>query len=151
MASTEESFKITQARQAEAARERARALQMAGEMCANGKRHLVIRFLLANMRRQPALRQIRLWQLDAIIFGASRKRACKTIRLMRRTIGDASTVKDGYATLGWATENEAASVRMSTWLWLLLLREKLATFDLPDGFPYGILYDTTTDTQGGER
>lgn len=141
MASTPESFQTTRRRNAEARHERDRALSLIAGMCENGQRGRVIPFLLANMQRTPSLRQIRLWQLDSVIFRTSRARALKTIRRMRETIGDGSTIKDGYATVGWALADRDSSVRMSTWLYLLLLREGLAKFDIPDGFPYGVLYD----------
>lgn len=143
MASTPESFDVTRRRNEEARRERARALSIITDMCETGQRTKVMPFLLANMQRTPALRQIRLWQLDAVIFHTSRKRALRTIRRMRETINDGSTIKDGYTTVGWALEDRESSVRMSTWLYMLLLREGLTKFELPDGFPYGVLYDDT--------
>lgn len=70
------------------------------------------------------------------MFDVSKYIAVKTIRRMRETIGDQSTVKDGYADLGWALADKDATVRMTTWLYQLLEREKLAKFDLPEDSPW---------------
>lgn len=140
MASTEESFRQTQAALDTARRERAMALQKVRELCETGRRNLVIPFLLANMQRMPALERIRLWQLDSIMFNTTRRVANRTIRTMRETIHDDSSVNDGYVTLGWALESKEKTVRMTTWLLQLSLREKLSTFGKPDGFPYSELY-----------
>lgn len=106
MVSTEESFQQTQDALDVARLERARALQQVQTLCETGRRHLVIPFLMANMQRVPALRKIRLWQLDSIMFNTSRRIANKTIRVMRETINDDSSVNDGYVTLGWALESK---------------------------------------------
>lgn len=151
MASTEESFQQTQEALDAANRERSRALQQVQTLCETGRRHLVIPFLMANMQRVPALRKIRLWQLDSIMFNTSRRVANKTIRTMRETINDDSSVNDGYATLGWALESKEKTVRMTTWLLQLSLREKLSVFRKPDGFPYEQLYRQTTDTLQGKE
>ena len=151
MASTPESFEITKRRHDEAERERRQALSRIEHYCETGQRHLVIPFLMVNMQRTPALRRIRLWQLDSVMFHSPRSRAYRTIRQMRELIGDRSHVKDGFTTVGWALENREASVRMSTWLYLLLLREKLTKFELPEGFPYGLLYDNTSDDMSGKE
>ena len=112
MVSTEESFQQTQDALDVARLERARALQQVQTLCETGRRHLVIPFLMANMQRVPALRKIRLWQLDSIMFNTSRRIANKTIRVMRETINDDSSVNDGYVTLGWALESKEKTVRM---------------------------------------
>ena len=101
---------------------------------------------MVNLQRNPALKKRRLWQLDAIMFDVSKYIAVKTIRRMRETIGDQSTVKDGYADLGWALADKDATVRMTTWLYQLLEREKLTKFDLPEGFPLAMLYSTEPAT-----
>lgn len=81
------------------------------------------------------------------MFDVSKYIAVKTIRRMRETIGDQSTVKDGYADLGWALADKDATVRMTTWLYQLLEREKLTKFDLPEGFPLAMLYSTEPQPQ----
>ena len=101
---------------------------------------------MVNLQRNPGLKKIRLWQLDAIMFDVSKYIAVKTIRRMRETIGDQSTVKDGYADLGWALADKDATIRMTTWLYQLLEREKLAKFDLPEGFPLAMLYSAEPAT-----
>lgn len=149
-----ETFEETQHRLEEAKRERGRALQQVSDLCETERRNLVIPFLMANMQRKPELKKIRLWQLDAIIFHTSRDRALKAIRKMRETINDKSTIKDGYATLGWATESREHTVRLTTWLYQLLEREKIARFSVPDGFPYTLLYrldDQTSPTMKGDN
>lgn len=151
MASTEESFRQTQEALDSARRERSRALQQVQTLCETGRRHLVVPFLMANMQRVPALRKIRLWQLDSIMFNTSRRVANKTIRVMRETINDDSSVNDGYVTLGWALESREKSVRMTAWLLQLSLRERLSVFRKPDDFPYGQLYRQTTDIQQGKE
>ncbi|MDH7889200.1 hypothetical protein [Bifidobacterium catenulatum] len=150
MASTEESFQQTQEALDTARLERARALQQVQTLCETGRRHLVIPFLMANMQRVPSLRKIRLWQLDSIMFNTSRRVANKTIRIMRETINDDSSVNDGYVTLGWALGSKEKTVRMTTWLLQLSLREKLSTFQKPEGFPYAPLYQQSTDDQQKE-
>lgn len=80
------------------------------------------------------------------MFDVSKYIAVKTIRRMRETIGDQSTVKDGYADLGWALADKDATIRMTTWLYQLLEREKLAKFDLPEGFPLAMLYSAEPAT-----
>lgn len=137
-----DNFASNQQRLEEAKRERYRVLQKVQDLCTTGQRSLVIPFLMVNMQHNPALKKIRLWQLDAIMFNQSKYIALKTIRHMRETIGDQSTVKDGYADLGWALENKNATVRMTTWLYQLLEREKTTTFELPEGFPLTMLYET---------
>ena len=112
------------------------------ENFATNRRSLVVPFLMVNLQRNPALKKIRLWQLDAIMFDVSKYIAVKTIRRMRETIGDQSTVKDGYADLGWALADKDATVR----LYQLLEREKLTKFDLPEGFPLAMLYSTEPAT-----
>ncbi|MBT1162147.1 hypothetical protein [Bifidobacterium sp. SO1] len=151
MTSSQETFEQAQQRLEEAKRERARALQQVNDLCETGRRSLVIPFLMANMQRKPELKKIRLWQLDAIIFHTSRDRALKLIRKTRETIHDQSPIKDGYATLGWATESQEKTVRMTTWLYQLLEREKLAKFTVPDGFPYTLLYDLTQTTDNNNE
>lgn len=151
MASTEESFQRTQDALDTARTERSRALRQVQVLCETGRRQLVIPFLMANMRRTPALGKIRLWQLDAIMFGTSRRVANRTIRATRETIGDDSNVTDGYATLGWALESQEKTVRMTTWLLQLSLRERLSSFRKPDGFPYAQLYRQTTDGRQGKE
>ena len=79
------------------------------------------------------------------MFNTSRRVANKTIRVMRETINDDSSVTDGYVTLGWALESKEKTVRMTTWLLQLSLREKLSTFQKPEGFPYAQLYQQSTD------
>ena len=37
-------------------------------------------------------------------------------------------------------------IRMTTWLYQLLEREKLTKFDLPEGFPLAMLYSTEPAT-----
>lgn len=140
MTSSPETFLQAQQRLEDAKRERARALQQVSDFCERGQRVLVIPFLITNMQRKPELRKIRLWQLDAIVFHTSRDRALKAIRRMRETIGDRSSIKDGYVTLGWATDSQEHTVRLVTWLYQLLERERIARFAVPDGFPYGLLY-----------
>ena len=106
---------------------------------------------MVNMQHNPALKKIHLWQLDAVMFHTSYRRAISTVRKMRETIGDTSNITDGVASIGWALAGREESVRMSTWLYLLLLREKIVKFDLPEGFPYGLLFDnTTTETKEDE-
>lgn len=141
MSSTPQQFSDMQDRLRTAQRERAHALATIMRLSETGQREKVIPFLMANMARRESLKGIRLWQLDNAMFGRSRRSAQTTIRHMRETIGDTSTVKDGYTTVGWALEDQQKSVRMSTWLYMLLLREHIASFDLPDGFPYALLYD----------
>ena len=102
MNSLPENFATNQQRLDEAKTERYRALQKIRTLCETGRRSLVVPFLMVNLQRNPALKKIRLWQLDAIMFDVSKYIAVKTIRRMRETIGDQSTVKDGYADLGWA-------------------------------------------------
>ena len=141
MNSLPENFTTNQQRLEEAKTERYRALQKIRTLCETGRRSLVV-----NLQRNPALKKIRLWQLDAIMFDVSKYIAVKTIRRMRETIGDQSTVKDGYADLGWALADKDATVRMTTWLYQLLEREKLAKFDLPEGFPLAMLYSAEPAT-----
>ena len=90
------------------------------------------------------------------MFDVSKYIAVKTIRRMRETIGDQSTVKDGYADLGWALADKDATVRMTTWLYQLLEREKLTKFDLPEGsLGHALLHRTgnrrTIELTGGHR
>lgn len=126
--------------------ERDDALRNVRDLCERGRRGEVIPYLMFGLRDHPSWRKIRLWQLDAVMFHVSQKRALTTIRRMRRTVGDTSTVRDGYATLGWAVESREATVRMTTWLWLLLRREGLADSLKPGrGFPYADLYDDHQD------
>lgn len=133
-----------------ARRERADALARVREYARTGRLDRVLPFLMANMAAHPSIRGIRLWQLDSMMFGRSRRSAQTTIRRMRELVGDDSTVKDGYTTIGWALESQEKSVRMSTWLYLLLLREHMCVFDLPDGFPYGLLFDDAGGSGGKE-
>lgn len=126
-----------------AERDRNRLLQQVGDMCEQGRRDLALRFVIASMRRNPALRKTHLWQLDVAMFHTTRYKALRTVRRMRETIGDTSNVTDGVASIGWALAGREESVRMSTWLYLMLLREGLAKFDLPEGFPYALLFDQT--------
>lgn len=144
MASHESTSQAREAKR-EAERDRNRALQRVSDMCANGQRQLVLRFLIANMRHNPALAKIHLWQLDVAMFHVGRYKALRTVRRMRETIGDKSNVTDGVASLGWALAGREESVRMSTWLFLLLLREDLVRFEPPDGFPYAMLYGRDGD------
>lgn len=146
MNSLPENFTTNQQRLEEAKTERYRALQKIRTLCETGRRSLVVPFLMVNLQRNPALKKIRLWQLDAIMFDVSKYIAVKTIRRMRETIGDQSTVKDGYADLGWALADKDTTVRMTTWLYQLLEREKLAKFDLPEGFPLAMLYSAEPAT-----
>ena len=139
MNSLPENFATNQQRLEEAKTERYRALQKIRTLCETGRRSLVVPFLMVNLQRNPALKKIRLWQLDAIMFDVSKYIAVKTIRRMRETIGDQSTVKDGLA-------DKDATVRMTTWLYQLLEREKLTKFDLPEGFPLAMLYSTEPAT-----
>ena len=113
MNSLPENFATNQQRLEEAKTERYRALQKIRTLCETGRRSLVVPFLMVNLQRNPALKKIRLWQLDAIMFDVSKYIAVKTIRRMRETIGDQSTVKDGYADLGWALADKDATVRMT--------------------------------------
>ena len=140
MNSLPEYFTTNQQRLEEAKAERYRALQKIRTLCETGRRSLVVPFLMVNLQRNPALKKIRLWQLDAIMFDVSKYIAVKTIRRMRETIGDQSTVK------GWALADKDATVRMTTWLYQLLEREKLAKFDLPEGFPLAMLYSAEPAT-----
>lgn len=121
--------------------ERDRAMAQVLRLVNTGQRHRVFPFLLANMEHTPSLRKIRLWQLDAIMFNTSRKRALKLIRKTRQMIGDSTTISDAVCNLGWATASQDATIRMSTWLYNLLLREKICRMQLPDDYPYGLLYD----------
>lgn len=120
---------------------RAMALAKVHELCETGQRHKVMPFLLENMRRHPELGKIRLWQLDAVMFGTTRDRAIRWIRKTRELIGDTSTMPDGYTSLAWALESRESSVRMAAWLYELLLREHLCKPERPEDFPYGALFD----------
>lgn len=126
-----------------AEQERAQALVHVSELCERGERTQVLRWLIPQMMRQPALRKIRLWQLDTIMFGSSHGRAVWAIKKARELAGDTSTVRNGHATLGWALESKEATVRMTAWLWVLTRREKLAdtTFRPPEGMPYTQLFN----------
>ena len=136
MNSLPENFATNQQRLEEAKTERYRALQKIRTLCETGRRSLVVPFLMVNLQRNPALKKIRLWQLDAIMFDVSKYIAVKTIRQMRETFGDQ----------GWALADKDATVRMTTWLYQLLEREKLTKFDLPEGFPLAMLYSTEPAT-----
>lgn len=125
----------------EAETRRAAALLRIEGMCVEGRRREVLPWLIPAMRRDPALGRIRLWRLDQAMYGTTRARALRWIRRMRETIGDRSNTKDGYATLDWALHDRKASVRMTTWLWLLMVREHEAEYMPPDGFPYRQVFD----------
>lgn len=135
-------FNSVKASKERAQLERDRALAQVLRFVQLGQRDHVFPFLLANMARTPSLRKIRLWQLDALLFNTSRRRALKLVRKTREQIGDSSTIGDGVCNLGWATESREATVRLSAWLYNLMLREKLCRMELPDDYPYGFLYDT---------
>ena len=83
MNSLPENFATNQQRLEEAKTERYRALQKIRTLCETGRRSLVVPFLMVNLQRNPALKKIRLWQLDAIMFDVSKYIAVKTIRRMR--------------------------------------------------------------------
>lgn len=129
------------ARNEQAKKERDMMLAHLYRLCQQDQREKVIPTVIANMRSHPAVGGIRLWQLDSVMFNVSRRSACRLIRRMRETISDQSHVKDGFTTVRWALESPEATVRMTTWLWMLLLREKLATFEIPKGFPYAQLFE----------
>ena len=63
-----ENFTTNQQRLEEAKTERYRALQKIRTLCETGRRSLVVPFLMVNLQRNPALKKIRLWQLDAIMY-----------------------------------------------------------------------------------
>lgn len=135
----------------EAEGRRARALLHVTELCGEGRRREVLPWLLPAMRRDQALGRIRLWRLDQAMYGTTRARALRWIRRMRETIGDKSNTKDGYATLDWALHDQKSSVRMTTWLWLLMVREHEAEFMPPDGFPYRQVFDPDEGDEGKEN
>ena len=139
----DEQFESALQQRRKAASEREQALTYISDMCQNGHRDQVMRWLIPEMRRTPSLKKIRLWQLDAMMFGTIQYRAVNTVRKMRELIGDQSHVKDGHCSLGWALQNREATVRMTTWLWLLLDRERLIPegFKPPEGLPYKQLFE----------
>lgn len=124
-------------------RQRAAALNHVAQLCMDGRRDLVLRWLIPEMVHHPALAKIRLWQLDSMMFGSSQSRAVYSIRKARDLINDDSGIRSGHATLGWALESQADTQRMTAWLWVLTKREKLAdtTLTPPDGFPYLPLFN----------
>lgn len=124
-----------------AERMRDMALVKVKELCETGQRHRVMNFLLALMRRHPELGKIRLWRIDATIFGTSRKRAVKMVRKMRDFIHDDSNAHDGMCNLAWATESPEKIIRLDTWLYMLLLREHIVEPERPDDWPFGLLYE----------
>lgn len=126
----------------EASIRRSHALYHVRELCEQGRRDEVLPWLIPAMRRDPALAKIRLWRLDEAMYGTTRDRALRWIRRMRETVHDGSNVKDGYATIGWALRDQKSSVRMTTWLWLLMVREHAAEFMPPDGFPYRQIFES---------
>lgn len=128
--------------QRQAEEHRARALHHVSELCEQGRRDEVLRWLIPEMMRDPALKKIRLWQLDVIMFGVGQERAFRTIRKAKTLAGDKSNMKVGWANLGWALESRKDTIRMTSWLWTIMLREHLVDFRVPDGFPYEWIYQT---------
>lgn len=124
-------------------RQRAAALNHVAQLCMDGHRDHVLRWLIPEMVRHPALAKIRLWQLDSMMFGSSQSRAVYSIRKARDLINDDSGIRSGHATLGWALDTQADTQRMTAWLWVLTKREKLTdtTLTPPDGFPYLPLFN----------
>ena len=105
-------------------RQRAAALNHVAQLCMDGHRDHVLRWLIPEMVRHPALAKIRLWQLDSMMFGSSQSRAVYSIRKARDLINDDSGIRSGHATLGWALDTQADTQRMTAWLWVLTKREK---------------------------
>lgn len=138
-------FPKAQAAREHAERMRDMALVKVRDLCRTGQRHLAIPFLLANMERHSELTKLRLWKIDAIMFGTSRERALKLIRRMREFIKDDSNRADGMCNLAWAVESQDKSVRMAAWLYMLLLREHIVSPERPDDWPFGMLYDTSCE------
>ena len=121
--------------------ERSHALNHISDLCEQGQRDKVLPYLIPAMQANPPLKKIKLWQLDAAMYGTTRARALRWIRKMRVLIHDQSHVKDGFATVEWALHDRENSVRMVTWLWLLMEREHATEFTPPAGFPYRQIFE----------
>lgn len=139
-------FNDVQAARLKANHERAQALHIISSMAEQGNIKGIMPWLIPQLAAHPALKQLRLTQLDAAMFGSSRKRSMLAIRKARQLADDHSTTKDGYTTIGWALASQTESKRMTAWLWVLMQREHEASFNLPDGFPFDQLYDDDTET-----
>ena len=144
---TVETIGSARGRHEEQRRQRLAMLTTIHDMCERGERRNVMPVLMANLVAHPVVKTIRLWQLDSVMFGTERRRACRTIRKMRETIHDQTPRSDALLTLGWAFEDRDATIRMTTWLWLLGRREHLVEYRLPDGFPYALLYEDHEEEQ----
>ena len=127
---------------------RALALHHVGELCEQGRRDEVFRWLIPEMMRNPELGKIRLWQLDAVMFGVSQERAFRTIRKAKTLANDKSKMKIGWANLQWALESQEDTIRMTSWLWCIMLREHLASYRFPDGYPYEWIFALDDKTSG---
>lgn len=127
--------------QRRASEQRSLALHHVSELCDQGRRNEVLRWLIPQMVRNPALGKIRLWQLDAIMFNVGQERAFRTIRKAKEMAGDTSNMKVGFANLAWALESQEDTVRMTSWLWAIMLREHTDEFRTPDGYPYQWIFE----------
>lgn len=130
-------------RQALAARSRI-LLDLSDRTEAEGPRGGLAYLLGLMAAGDPNVRGLRLWQIDAAMFGVNRRQSLRTIRKARDLCGDRTERAGGFLTLGWALEGRAESVRMTSWLWELMKRERGAaqlTVRPPKGLPFDQLYD----------
>ena len=146
MNSLPENFATNQQRLEEAKTERYRALQKIRTLCETGRRSLVVPFLMVNLQRNPALKKN-----TTLAIG------CDHVRRFQIHCGEDHTTDEGnhrrpehrqgrVCGFGMALADKDATVRMTTWLYQLLEREKLTKFDLPEGFPLAMLYSTEPAT-----
>lgn len=128
-----------------------KALAYISQLAQNEEYKKIFPFILTSSRKHPEMLRIRLHTLDSVMFCVGEKKAYRTLNRARRMIHDTSPIKTGHLNIKWLFEgldftaitnsNMRYSDRLTTWLYLLMIREKKAYTETPDGFPYIFLYD----------